>query len=612
MKWFDREYSRINTGYYETTEVLTEINRQYPGYFLHVSKADRQLVAYTQSIEKGERDIQTPIKLGVFMRKLNNLWTDIYIADQVANHFAELNVTFELISGLEVTACYDLYTWGSCMSGKRFTNTYHYDVLGNFYDGTSLYVALVKDGNGTPIGRSVVDPIRKVYIRSYGDRQKVARVLKNAGYELGGYVSNDENPRQYAVSITEDVGSHVTAYLPYLDDRDANGGNLRGCFVRHNDGSYTLALVKSDFDAYHNLSDQDFYMGPVNTTSGLLQLRCYNRDDFKVVIGNSKIDLLAPGKAARHRFVQFYENGGISRRLISGVPEDYIERYTYVDGSRIRVYCDVGTPSFDGYIENEYNRRRAGYTKLDAEWYPDKQGEWYTSWQVSPVGPVGNRYALPEDVRRLYTLEGLNTVFKTDPRLEGAIKVHDGELVEKSAEHKIVRTNTKVKVVPGLHEVVYASTAEGYQWMFKRSAMEVRDGDLRYWVPRRGGHGPSPAKQYQDNLYAYLTGERESYQSPEYWTTRDEAMRIYRSRGLLAMFGVTVVNGKYHRNDVYRIGKETELTPAMVVSRANARYAHHREHAWPVLLRYLAEVMAVDYNVKPEIVQVPEIEEVTA
>lgn len=609
MKWYDRESQRIESGHYETTRVLHEINRQYPGYFIHVAKADRQLVAYTQSIEKGERDIQTPIKLGVFMRKLNNLWTDTYIADQVANHFAELNVTFELISGPKVTACYDLFPWGSCMSGKRFPKTYRYDVLGNFYDGNTLHVALVKDGNGTPIGRSVVDPLRKVYIRSYGDRQKVARVLKNAGYELGGYVSSDENPRQYAVSITEDTGSHATAYLPYLDDRDANGSNLRGCFVRHNDGSYTLALVKSDFDAHHNLIDQDFYMGSVTTTSGLLQLRCYNRDDFKVVIGNSKIDLLAPGKAVRHRFVQFYENGGISKRLISDVPEVSIERYTYVDGSRIRVYCDVGTPSFDGYIENEYNRHRAGYIKLDAEWYPDKQGEWYTSWQVSRIG---DKYALPGDVHRLYTLEGLKTVFKTDPGLEGAIKVHDGELVEKAAEHKIVRTNTKIKVVPGLHEVVYASTAEGYQWMFKRSAMLVRDGDLRYWVPRRGGRGPSPAKLYQDNLYAYLTGERKDYQSPEYTVFNDEAMRVYRSRGLLSMFKVIVVNGKYHRNDVYRTSEETELTPSKVVSRANAMFSRCTEGTWSVLLRYLAEVMAVDYNVQPEIVQVPKIEEVTA
>ena len=78
------------------------------------------------------------------------------------------------------------------------------------------------------------------------------------------------------------------------------------------------------------------------------------------------------------------------------------------------------------------------------------------------------------------------------------------------------------------------------------------------------------------------------------------------------MFGVTVANGKYHRNDTYRISEETELTPAMVVSRANNMFSRYTEGAWPVLLRYLAEVMAVDYNVQPEVAQVPEIEEVTA
>lgn len=605
MKWYDRESQRIESGHYETTGVLQEINDLYPGYFIHVAKSDRQLVAYTQSPEKGERDIQTPIKLGVFMRKLNNLWRDTYIADQVANHFAELNISFELISGPAVTKCYDRYAWGSCMSGKGFTKTYHYDVLGNFYDGNTLHVALVKDGNGTPIGRSVVDPIRKVYIRSYGDRQKVARVLKNAGYELGGYVSSDENPRQYAVSITEDTGSQATAYLPYLDDRDANGVNLCGCFVRHNDGSYTLALVKRDYDAHVNLNDQDFYMGSVTTTLGLLQLRCYNRDDFKVVIGSSKIDLLAPGKAVRHRFVQFYENGGISKRLISEVPEGSIERYTYVDGSRIRVYCDVGTPSFDGYIENEYNRRRAGYIKLDAEWYPDKQGEWYTSWQVSPIG---NRYALSEDVHRLYTLEGLKTVFKTDPRLADAVKVHDGELVEKAAEHKIVRTNTKVKVVPGLHEVVYASTSKGYQWMFKRSAIYRSAGSIRYWASRRDP-GEAPLQLFKDNLYAYLTGQKGTYHTLEYVVPSNDIIRAVNRRGLLGAIGLTVKNGRYYN----AYNTSVSLSAAEVIKYAIERFNGYDE-IWTVILRVFAEAMAVEYPSEPihEVVQIPQIEEVTA
>lgn len=605
MKWYDRESQRIASGHYETTEVLAEINRMYPGYFIHVAKADRQLVAYTQSIEKGERDIQTPIKLGVLMRKLNNLWTDTYIADQVAKHFAELNVTFELISGPKVTACYDLFPWGSCMSCKGFTKTYHYDVLANFYSGDTLHVALVKDGNGTPIGRSVVDPIRKVYIRSYGDRQKVARTLQNAGYTLGGYVSNDENPRQYAVRVVEDIGTHATAYLPYLDDRDANGGNLRGCYVRHSDESYTLALVHRGGIAYDNLAEQGFYFSPVSTTCGIMQLRVYSREEFKITLDGCTLDLLASGEAQRIEFVKLYRDGEIVKALRQNLPHNYIEVRTYVEGSTVRVWVHPDTPRVDAYIDNAYNRKRLGYVKLDAELYPERQEEWFTAWQVQTLDD--GRCVLPEDRRSLYTVEGgggaLRAVFKTDPRLADAVKVHDGHLVEKAAEHLIVRTNTKVKVIPGLHEVVYASTSEGYQWMFKRSAIYRSAGSIRYWASRRAP-GEAPLQLFKDNLYAYLTGQKGTYLAVEYVVPSNDFIRAVNRRGLLGAIGLTVKNGRYY--NAYNMS--ASLSAAEVIKYAIERFTGHDE-IWTVILRVFAEAMAVEYPSDPihEVVQIPKL-----
>lgn len=610
MKWYDRESSRINTGYYETTEVIAEINSQYPGWFLHVSRTDRQLVAYTQSVEKGERDIQTPIKLGVLMRKLNNLWSDNYINETVANHFAELNVTFELISGLDARHNYDKHGWGSCMSSKGFERSLRYDVLANFYSGDTLHVALVKDGTGEPIGRSIVDPLRKVYIRTYGDRQKVARTLQNAGYSLGGYVSYEDNPRQYAVRIVEDLGTHATAYMPYLDHRDANGGVLRGCYVRHSDESYTLALVHADGIAHQNLNEQGFYFGPVTTTSGMLQLRVYSREEFKVTLDGCTLDLLAGGEAQRIEFVKLYRDGEIVKIPRQNLPHDHIEVRTYVEGSTVRVWAHPDTPRFDGYIDNEYNRKRVGYVKLDAGLYPERQGEWLTSWQLQALDD--GRRVLPEDRRTLYTLEGgvgaLRSVFKTDPRLADAIKVHDGHLVEKAAEHLIVRTNTKVKVIPGLHEIVYASTSEGYQWMFKRSAQYRSNGDIRYWASRRAP-GEAPTQLFKDNLYAYLTGQKDSYAAAEYAVPGSDIIRNVNRRGLLGAIGITVKNGRYC-NPYSTAGS---MTSAEVMAFATARFGSYSD-IWKVVLRALAEAMAVEYPSEPvhEVVQIPQIEEVTA
>lgn len=610
MKWFERESRRIDTGYYETTEVLHEINSAYPGWFLHVSRTDRQLVAYTQSPEKGERDIQTPIKLGVFMRKLNNLWRDTYIAEQVANHFAELNVTFELISGIDARHNYDKHGWGSCMSSKGFERHLKYDVLANFYSGDTLHVALVKDGTGTPIGRSIVDPVRKVYIRAYGDRQKVARTLQNAGYTLGGYVSYEDNPRQYAVRIVEDTGTHATAYMPYLDHRDANGSALCGCYVRHSDESYTLALVHHEGIAHRNLADQGFYFGPVTTTSGMLQLRVYSRDEFKITLDGSTLDLLASGEAKRIEFVKLYRDGEVVRALLQNLPYGYIEVRTYVEGSTVRVWIHPDTPQVGGYIDNVYNRKRLGYVKLDAELYPERQEEWLTTGQVQTLDD--GRRVLPEDRRSLYTVEGgvgaLRSVFKTDPRLEGAIKVHDGYLVEKAAEHLIVRTNTKVKVVPGVHEVVYASTSEGYQWMFKRSAIYRSVGSIRYWASRRAP-GEAPLQLFKDNLYAYLTGQKDTYLAPAYAVPSNDAIRAFQRRGLLGAVGFMTKGGRYYN----AYSPSIPMSAAEIVKLATERFNGYGE-IWTGILRVLAEAMAVEYPSEPvhEVVQIPQIEEVTA
>ena len=610
MKWYDREKSRINTGHYEMTEVLVQINNLYPGYFIHVAKADRQLVAYTQSPDKGERDIQTPIKLGVLMRKLNNLWTDNYINESVANHFAELNVTFELISGLAARHNYDKHGWGSCMSSKGFERSLKYDVLANFYSGDTLHVALVKDGTGTPIGRSIVDPLRKVYIRTYGDRQKVARALQNAGYTLGGYVSYEDNPRQYAVRIVEDTGSHATAYMPYLDHRETNGSVLRGCYVRHSDGSYTLALVHADGIAHNNLAAQGFYFGLATTTSGMLQLRVYSREEFKITLDGSTLDLLASGEAKRIEFVKLYRDGGIVKTPCQNLPHDYIEVRTYVEGSTVRVWIHPDTPRVDGYIDNVYNRKRLGYAKLDAELYPERQEEWLTAGQVQTLDD--GRRVLPEDRRILYTVEGgvgaLRSVFKTDPRLADAVKVHAGYLVEKAAEHLIVRTNTKVKVIPGLHEIAYASTSEGYQWMFKRSAIYRSAGSIRYWASRRAP-GEAPLQLFKDNLYAYLTGQKDTYQAVEYAVPSNDALRAVNRRGLLGAVGLATKGGRYYN----AYNTSVSLSAAEIVKFATERFNGYGE-IWTVILRVLAEAMAVEYPSEPihEVVQIPQVEEVTA
>jgi hypothetical protein len=57
--WITREEQRMST-LYEVTQVLRDVNKLYPGYFIHVSQRDRSLVAYTQSIEKGIKSSKKP------------------------------------------------------------------------------------------------------------------------------------------------------------------------------------------------------------------------------------------------------------------------------------------------------------------------------------------------------------------------------------------------------------------------------------------------------------------------------------------------------------------------------------------------------------------------
>lgn len=628
--WIHREELRMASEY-EVTETLQTLNLQYPGYFIHVCKADRQLVAYTQSIEKGERDKQTPIKLGVLMRKLNNLWTDNHISEAVSDHFAELNTTFSLLAGPQVTQNYNENYWGSCMSGEYWRHrksgqtmdeALGYDVLGNFYDGNTLKLAVVSDGVGRLIGRSVVDELRKVYIRAYGDTQKVTRTLERAGYSLGGYADDLSNPRQYAVSVAHNHGDRGTIYLPYLDHAGRNGECLRACLVEYPDHEYLLAVCVQSGRAAANLDRQGIATGNVTSTSGMVMLPIYPREAFIVDIEDQRIDLLAPGPAASLKTVRIYLGEGKTRLVLEDqLPKAYTRRvYAAIDGTLTPVYITRETNTFyyDEYVDDASTRRLRGYVQLDETLYPDDRA-WYTlgGTVIRAEGPDGNDCCFKhEDAVTVLSHNGSDFVavqrHKSDPRVQpnAVVKLYDKKVVEKAFAHMIVRTNTKAKVLPGVHDVVYASTPEGWQWMFKRSALRVREGGLLWYVPRVGAAGPKPEAEFRQAFAEWLEDPSRSLQSPMWvWAAKNSFCDRWRRSGLRG-FRLAVYDDGLYTLDYY--GRKSQPLPLTGLVTHLQCYTEGWRIAASILASKIAEMVAVESPVpqSAETVDVPQAVEI--
>ena len=233
-------------------------------HFVHVSKTDPRLLAYTIDDDKGNRDIQTPVKPG---RYLSTYFKDVLSEKRIAflsawqasgqrppNPFDGLEMKFATTSD-EIA---DVYMRGpvSCMDGREFRRADIHPVRA--YGAGDLAVVYVEEKpGGKVLSRALVWPEKKAAGRVYptGDMWKrdghdswhdamdihdrMRGKLKDAGYTLAAESTQKLFDGARLLAIPADHSSHYSPTrhirIPYLD----NGYGIRWM----KDGS---SLIMSD------------------------------------------------------------------------------------------------------------------------------------------------------------------------------------------------------------------------------------------------------------------------------------------------------------------------------------------------------------------------------
>lgn len=190
MCWHCREYDRFHDGTYKRVPWERETwaaTSATVDHYVHVSRHDPLLVAYTASAEHGEADRQTRIAPG---RYLTRFYGDVLTQKDIQYWCGRFKGENKDEIELKFASTPDDIVWvyengpNSCMSGgaDRFdADGYHPACV---YGAGDLAVAyILNDGRVT--ARAVCWPEKKIYGRTYGDGDALSTKLRAAGYAYG-------------------------------------------------------------------------------------------------------------------------------------------------------------------------------------------------------------------------------------------------------------------------------------------------------------------------------------------------------------------------------------------------------------------------------------------
>ena len=193
-RWQFREFARIHTGVYKRLpNVVRERLREelpkaaydacYQIHFPHMSESQKGMVAYTESIDKGSRDIQSVTKIGRFLTRVLKV-SDQRVIKSISesmslatgyDHAENTNVNFtndpseiaDIYQTCGVESCMDKPTDHFSTGGTHPVETYHPE---------DWKLAYLRDGDGCIYARAMVTR-EMTYNRCYPDG--------SAGGELG-------------------------------------------------------------------------------------------------------------------------------------------------------------------------------------------------------------------------------------------------------------------------------------------------------------------------------------------------------------------------------------------------------------------------------------------
>jgi hypothetical protein len=207
LPWRMREEARFLTGHY-TPVPWAETLEPIAGHFAHLSTANPGLIAYTDTAEKGEADIQTPMKPGRYLAK----YYPHLASHEVRDIQEQMPRNATLYFAITADDVERVYTSGpsSCMSHEagHFESPCH---PVRIYGDSDLQLAYLKTKSGAPSARTLVWPEKKRFGRTYGHGALLRQQLEREGYQRGSLVG----ARIRRIDIGDEEPGVV---MPYIDD----------------------------------------------------------------------------------------------------------------------------------------------------------------------------------------------------------------------------------------------------------------------------------------------------------------------------------------------------------------------------------------------------------
>lgn len=227
LSWRKREQARFDDGtykklpwdgqnwwnikrYYSKEYVGKEIPFPFEDHFAHPALGKEATIAFTESDEKGQEDVQSRMSPGKYLQRFcGHILSSGHITE-LATNFGAAYDEIEVLFANSATKIEWVYRHGpkSCMSESKgsYRSPCHPT---HAYAGPDLAIAyLMRDGKVT--ARTLCWPDKKIYTRVYGDRARLEKGLSRLGYS-----QNDGSG--FMGARLKRIMSSTNYVLPYID-----------------------------------------------------------------------------------------------------------------------------------------------------------------------------------------------------------------------------------------------------------------------------------------------------------------------------------------------------------------------------------------------------------
>lgn len=471
MWWAVREHFRIEFGAYpEGTTVLDWLLASRsrfgfpPAHYVHVSKDDPSLIAFTPDEASGLADRQLRMTLGRYLKKYL-LLTDEQIKRLEEQHRADMSNEFELLTGMDIVKAY-LSTKdtgaSSCMSysaDRYSTDGVHPTEV---YDAPGFAMAVLRTDGGRIKARCMVwvnpaDPNDKRAVRVYGDGV-LSRRLRRAGFEF--------KPLYGAVLKAIEVGRHQVV-LPYLDGVEGRQSDGTTNVVRRPDGLHMLS--PDDRESLVDLATEcgfEHVWSSGKHTDGVARLSLIPWDFHSYVCALSGETLDRRAEPA----CEFVRGPGeplqqaSANRAAAAVERGELCTVTVARAGRRRpVFAPASVPTADvgdlSVLVDDESMCAFNMQKLSPRYYPEDTGWHRMSVVVTVLDTADAPHNILGDdavwVVRRTELHGNQRYMAHKSEAVGMQRVsdYDSHKLYVAADVPVRLTDTKRKVVMGVHDV---------------------------------------------------------------------------------------------------------------------------------------------------------------